>query len=354
MVGEEAEEETYSVIFRSLKHPIRRKILRMLANRPMSFSEILEGVTIDSGHMTYHLESLGELIIRTSDGRYALSSIGTAAMKLMGGVEEGVEEKTAPVIPPSKKQAILMIVSVGLLVSALIPFSLFACQYTLSTIVWERTSYVQIPANQTFTHNFTVVYVDTISIRVSNVSDNPTEIPVEQLKFPFESFDNQSTYFMRQMPIKTTTYWEEDYAVFRLKIHEGDYVSYRVYNSEGELLLNESRRAVYIIDLTSISKIWVKVTEYGDMRWIGENGDPREIPRTDMLILDRPLVIDRTFKFELDAIHSNQTYSATLTVGLRHESFTKPYYYYGIVGLLIAVICPTLMLVSRLLTKRKP
>ena len=83
-----AEEETYSVIFTSLKHPVRRRILRMLAEKPLNFSEIQESLAIDSGHLNYHLESLSDLVTHLQNGKYALSSIGVAAVKLMSGVEE--------------------------------------------------------------------------------------------------------------------------------------------------------------------------------------------------------------------------------------------------------------------------
>lgn len=60
----------------------------MLADKPLTFSEIQESLVIYSGHLSYHLESLGELVAHAQDGKYRLSSIGTAAVKLMGGVEE--------------------------------------------------------------------------------------------------------------------------------------------------------------------------------------------------------------------------------------------------------------------------
>lgn len=82
------EDETYSLIFTSLKHPIRRRILRMLADNPLMFSEIQETLRIDSGHLNYHLVNLGELIYNIKNGHYCLSSFGRAAVKLMGGVEE--------------------------------------------------------------------------------------------------------------------------------------------------------------------------------------------------------------------------------------------------------------------------
>ena len=72
MAGEKPEEETYSLIYTSLRHPIRRKILRMLNNKPLTFSEILEAADIDSGHLNYHLENLGDLITHSQDGKYEL------------------------------------------------------------------------------------------------------------------------------------------------------------------------------------------------------------------------------------------------------------------------------------------
>jgi len=84
-------EETYSTMFASLKHPARRKILRMLADKPKNFSRILEELGISSSHLTYHLENLGELVTKLDDGQYRLSSFGRAAVLTMKGVEEAPE-----------------------------------------------------------------------------------------------------------------------------------------------------------------------------------------------------------------------------------------------------------------------
>ena len=89
-MGEELEEETYSLIFTSLKHTIRRRIMRMLAEKPLTYSEILETLGIDSGHLSYHLENLGELAYNDQSGHYHLSSFGRAAVELMSGIEEQV------------------------------------------------------------------------------------------------------------------------------------------------------------------------------------------------------------------------------------------------------------------------
>ncbi len=78
-------------MFLSLSHPARRKILRMLADKPRNFSTMLETLGISSSHLTYHLENLGELVTKLDDGRYRLSTFGEAAVMAMRGVEETPE-----------------------------------------------------------------------------------------------------------------------------------------------------------------------------------------------------------------------------------------------------------------------
>lgn len=83
-----SEEEIYSIMFSSLKHPVRRKILRMLSEQPMSFSRMLDDLGISSSHLTYHLENLGELVSKTDNGSYQLSKFGEASVGTMKLVEE--------------------------------------------------------------------------------------------------------------------------------------------------------------------------------------------------------------------------------------------------------------------------
>jgi DNA-binding transcriptional ArsR family regulator len=83
-----SQDDQYSDMFASLKHPIRRKILRILSAGPQSFSDMQKTFGIESSHLTYHLEGLGQLLIKTEDGKYALSSLGDAAVSMMNHVEE--------------------------------------------------------------------------------------------------------------------------------------------------------------------------------------------------------------------------------------------------------------------------
>jgi DNA-binding transcriptional ArsR family regulator len=76
------------MIFASLKHPIRRRILRILSGGPQTFSDLQKTFAIESSHLTYHLDGLGNLLLKTDDGKYALSSLGEAAVSTMKHVEE--------------------------------------------------------------------------------------------------------------------------------------------------------------------------------------------------------------------------------------------------------------------------
>lgn len=83
-----SDEDSYSMIFTSLKHPIRRRILRILCNEQQSFSDLQKQFKIESSHLTYHIDGLGSLLFKTDDGKYGLSSLGDAAVSMMKNVEE--------------------------------------------------------------------------------------------------------------------------------------------------------------------------------------------------------------------------------------------------------------------------
>lgn len=82
------EDDLYSKIFVCLKHPIRRRILRILSDGPRSFSDLQKEFRIESSHLSYHLDGLENLLYTTEDGKYALSHFGEAAFSMMKDVEE--------------------------------------------------------------------------------------------------------------------------------------------------------------------------------------------------------------------------------------------------------------------------
>ena len=118
------EDEIYSTMFTSLKHPVRRKILRMLGNKPMTFMEMVEELGVSSPNLTYHLESLGELISKMDNDQYKLSSFGVATVDAMKGIEDVKTE-------PKRRSGAFkwQVFSAALIVAVLLLASFAALQY---------------------------------------------------------------------------------------------------------------------------------------------------------------------------------------------------------------------------------
>lgn len=133
----DAKEEIYSTMFSSLKHPARRKILRILSEKPVTFSEMLDLLGVSSSNLTYHLESLGELLSQ-EDGVYKLSTFGSAAVNTMKIVEE------APEVLPKKRLFLSWKWKTALgalLIGVIILASMSALQYSaLNQATGERDS----------------------------------------------------------------------------------------------------------------------------------------------------------------------------------------------------------------------
>jgi hypothetical protein len=106
-------------MFSSLKHPARRKILRILSDKPLTFSEMLQILGVSSSNLTYHLDNLGELVTKTDNGIYKLSTFGLASVNTMRVVEE------APEVQPHRRfglslkwKTVLGVLLIGLIVAA--------------------------------------------------------------------------------------------------------------------------------------------------------------------------------------------------------------------------------------------
>jgi DNA-binding transcriptional ArsR family regulator len=117
-VNVSSEDEVYSIIFTSLRHPVRRRILRMLADKPMNFMQMVEELGVSTSHLTYHLESLGELLSKSENNQYKLSTFGEAAIGTMRGVEESSKRKSTSRLGLTLRwKAFLVMLIIGILVS---------------------------------------------------------------------------------------------------------------------------------------------------------------------------------------------------------------------------------------------
>ena len=211
MTDEKPEEETYSLIYASLKHPIRRKIIRMLADKPLTFSEILEAVGIDSGHLNYHLDNLGYLITHSQEGRYQLSTVGSAAAKLMRGVEEQSNELARPKL---KLTRIFAKAYPLILCGALIIASLYFISYTTTvTKVANEVGWLEVfpPSNVTVSNLTTGINQNATnwmtSINETSIVLSP--VNVTSLCAPGNVTWSAMTLTLQATPINVTTSWKQ-------------------------------------------------------------------------------------------------------------------------------------------------
>ncbi len=85
--------------FEAIAHPLRIKILKLLAERPMGFSELKRELGIkSSGKLDFHLKKLENLIMLNSDGRYTLTKEGYAALQAITTIEKYGWQKRAYII----------------------------------------------------------------------------------------------------------------------------------------------------------------------------------------------------------------------------------------------------------------
>ena len=82
--------------FEAISHPLRIKILELLAKKPMSFSELKKELGISSsGKLDFHLKKLGSLITMDEKGKYTLSKEGYAALQAITTVKRYGWQKRA-------------------------------------------------------------------------------------------------------------------------------------------------------------------------------------------------------------------------------------------------------------------
>ncbi len=85
--------------FEAIAHPLRIKILKLLAERPMGFSELKKKLGVkSSGKLDFHLKKLEGLIILNSDGKYTLTKEGYAALQAITTIRKYGWQKRAFII----------------------------------------------------------------------------------------------------------------------------------------------------------------------------------------------------------------------------------------------------------------
>lgn len=93
-------EHPTSGLFKALSHPIRIKMVEHLQESvELSYTELLNLLNIDAGHLNFHLKIMGELIRKTKDGNYVLTDKGSVAYCMINAVKELGKGEIKVIIP---------------------------------------------------------------------------------------------------------------------------------------------------------------------------------------------------------------------------------------------------------------
>ena len=86
------------VIINALNHEIRREILRLLINKPVSYTKLLDHFALTSGKLNYHLKLLAGFIQKNSEGLYENTQLGSRVITLLKDFQELITEDDRPLL----------------------------------------------------------------------------------------------------------------------------------------------------------------------------------------------------------------------------------------------------------------
>jgi hypothetical protein len=353
------DDETYSLIFTSLKHPIRRSILRMLSHSSLSYSEILQTLNIDSGHLSYHLENLGDLIV-SNNGHYRLSSFGKAAVKLMDGVEDQRPALSKHKFKPKQFLAAVypLVLALALIIASfhLVTYSELVSTQTSSTANLLYPLYANIPLSlqvgESMSVNVNVAHRDPLYGRGFGVSGG-----FQDWTFHIPSLE------------RTLTGWDEAQIWVDSSYNMSTLMAYYSLSNVSMPVWNNTTQTNETIPMTPEMLAWFSVNPF-------ETTKPYRIELQLQTPDDTSLMQtlewdDYVASFEKSSsphvpVKQAGTYAFTFTnVGsldwnsflimvLQFQHFEKPYFYWGIVGLVAALCYIIFVSMTALKNRHKP
>ena len=273
-------ETIYSTMFRSLKHPVRRKILRVLSDKPTSFSDLLEELGISSSHLTYHLDSLGELVAKLDGGDYRLSTFGEAAVNTMRVVED------APVVQTKQKWSMSFRwkpIFAALAVAIVLLTSFSVVQFNSLNQMAISLNKLQDSYNQLLSQPGTAITNRAMSF-LNNV------IQLDLTKYDVELLSNNvaNPADLNGMSEQTLTYSlmsSDSKMTIVLVFDNGTLSKYQLSLTSGSLIYNGSQP---FIVLDSAKWLIQKMTSYEDESYL------RDMNRTLYQVTDNTTEVHRT------------------------------------------------------------
>jgi len=152
---------------------------------------MLEELAIPSSHLTYHLENLGELVLKDKDGKYKLSSFGKASVAMMKGAEEVPNGKLKRFSTlPLRWKSIFAIFAISIVLLASVSYVEFASMNNMNSDLGKlRADYATVQAQNrqllswSPSNNLaTVIIKDVIQIDISKYPQTILESNTAQIR----------------------------------------------------------------------------------------------------------------------------------------------------------------------------
>lgn len=292
----------------------------------MGFSEILEALGVSSSFLTYHIENLGELVSKTDNSKYRLSSFGEAAIATMIKVEDiprntPSQNGNFPKSTPKSSMATRIITHVYILamVVSVILAGLYFVNYTSSSGPSHSHSFGQRPLVHP-DENFSFYIAMDRRPLASYLYPNDSLLSIDAWRF-----DENNTYWIEGPPIgNTLTHWTvESIHFFLMPSVDVRFSRALLWNESGGTVMNPE----YYYFTTSEGIF------SGDL---------------DLTELTQPSL----YQYAITNLDPLKDMNDTMQIQVVRQWFDKPYLYYGVAGLLIGFVYPAIIIAPRLLGKR--
>nr|MDO8115712.1 winged helix-turn-helix domain-containing protein [Candidatus Sigynarchaeota archaeon] len=87
-----------AVFIHAISNDIRRKIIRLVAGEPMSFSQLMGRFDLSTGKLTYHLNQLQGFMKKNDGGNYELTPLGRKGLEILDTIQSGLSQELHPLL----------------------------------------------------------------------------------------------------------------------------------------------------------------------------------------------------------------------------------------------------------------
>ncbi len=158
-------------VVKPLNNKVRLRILMLLAEAPLSYSEILEELQIESGSFYWHVKKMPGLIQQHADKKYSLTALGYRAYDLLVSEAAPVKEEEDPLWYRNVRNLLSPLLS-----STALGLLLLLITTSLTLIlgfIYSRNGYIQFGINvaqSEYTYSEFSVFISLLVISVLSIA----------------------------------------------------------------------------------------------------------------------------------------------------------------------------------------